>query len=401
GITGQFFRQFALTISASMIISALNAMTMTPARAAAIFAGRTPGAHGEQGKEALPWWSFALVGGLATMWLLAPTLGAWVGLPAEAEGSAAAPGGLHATVLAWGSSLVLFLPGAVAGGALGWFLIRPVNWVLGKFFQGFNWAFDRATNAYGRTVGWALRLSVIVLVVYVGLIGLTGFGFTHVSTGFIPSQDKGTLLVNIQLPDSAALERTVAVVKKVEKIALETPGVAHTVGIPGQSFVLNAVSSNYGSMFVVLKPFHERRDAALSGEAIAAQLRARFRREVLEARVLVFRRAAGPGLGNAGGFKLMVEATGDVNFDALQAQADTLAAKGNQQPGLVGLFNGFRARTPQLYVDIDRVKVKTMGVALTDVFDTLQAYLGSYYVNDFNRFGRTWQVNVQADAPFR
>jgi multidrug efflux pump len=165
--------------------------------------------------------------------------------------------------------------------------------------------------------------------------------------------------------------------------------------------VLNAVSSNYGFMFVVLKPFDERRDAALSGEAIAAQLRARLRREILEARVLVFGPPAVRGLGNAGGFKLMVEATGDVNFDALQAQADTLAAKGNQQPGLVGLFNGFHARTPQLYVDIDRVKVKTMGVELTDVFDALQAYLGSYYVNDFNRFGRTWQVNVQADAPFR
>src|SRR5262249_22146833 len=107
------------------------------------------------------------------------------------------------------------------------------------------------------------------------------------------------------------------------------------------------------------------------------------------------------GLGNAGGFKLMVEATGDVNYDALQGQADNLAAKGNQQPGLVGLFNGFRARTPQLYVDIDRTKVRTMGVALTDVFDTLQVYLGGYYVNDFNRFGRTWQVNLQADAPFR
>jgi multidrug efflux pump len=126
-----------------------------------------------------------------------------------------------------------------------------------------------------------------------------------------------------------------------------------------------------------------------------------LRREVLEARVLVFTPPAVRGLGNAGGFKLMVEATGDVNFDALQAQADTLATKGNQQPGLVGLFNGFRARTPQLYVDIDRVKVKTMGVELTDVFDALQAYLGSSYVNDFNRFGRTWQVNVQADAPFR
>jgi multidrug efflux pump len=122
---------------------------------------------------------------------------------------------------------------------------------------------------------------------------------------------------------------------------------------------------------------------------------------VPDARVLVFGAPAVRGLGNAGGFKLMVEAAGDVDFDALQARADELAAQGNKQPGLVGLFNGFRARTPQLYAEIDRTKVRTMGVALTDVFDALQAYLGSYYVNDFNRFGRTWQVNVQADAPFR
>src|SRR5205807_1942028 len=126
-----------------------------------------------------------------------------------------------------------------------------------------------------------------------------------------------------------------------------------------------------------------------------------LQREVPEARVLVFGPPAVRGLGNAGGFKLMVEATGDVDFDALQARADNLAAQGNRQPGLVGLFNGFRARTPQLYADIDRTKVRTMGVPLTAVFDALQAYLGSYYVNDFNRFGRTWQVNVQADAPFR
>jgi len=154
-------------------------------------------------------------------------------------------------------------------------------------------------------------------------------------------------------------------------------------------------------MFVIFEPFDKRRDPTLSGEAIAAQLRARLQREVPEAQVLVFGPPAVRGLGNAGGFKLMVQATGDVNYDALQAQADSLAVKGNQQPGLVGLFNGFRARTPQLYVDIDRTKVKTMGVELTDVFDALQAYLGSYYVNDFNRFGRTWQVNIQADAPFR
>src|SRR5438034_2379617 len=401
GITGQFFRQFALTISASMIISALNAMTMTPARAASIFASRTPGAHGDQGKEALPWWSFALVGGLVTVWLLAPVLSAWLGLPMGEEAGEAAPGGLHATVRTWGISLVLFLPGAVAGGALGWFLIRPVNWVLGECFQGFNWVFDRATNVYGRTVGWALRLSMIVLVVYVGLIGLTGFGFTHLPSGFIPSQDKGRLIINVQLPDSASLERTTEVVEKVEKIALETPGVAHTISDRGRSFVLNVVSSNLSSIFVPLKPFAERRDPALSADAVAAQLRRRFQHEIPEARVNVFGEPAVDGLGNAGGFKLMVEATGDVNFDALQAQADALAAKGNQQPGLVGLFNGFRASTPQLYADIDRTQVKTMGVVLTDVFDTLQAYLGGYYVNDFNRFGRTWQVNIQADAPFR
>src|SRR5438552_3758842 len=401
GITGQFFKQFALTISVSMLISAVNAMTMTPARAAWIFASRKPGEHGDQGKEALPWWSFALFGGLATVWLLAPTLGARMGLPAGGEGGEPAPAGLKATLLAWGVSLVLFLPGAVAGGALGWFLIRPVNWALGHFFRGFNWLFDRATRAYGKTVGWCLRLSAIVLLVYLGLIGLTGFGFTRVPSGFVPAQDKGYLLAILQLPDAASLERTVEVTEVAEKIALETPGVAHTVAIPGQSFVLNAFSSNYGSMFIILKPFHERRAAELTSEAILSRLRARLQPEVPEARVLVFGPPAVRGLGNAGGFKLMVKATGDVNFDALQAQADTLAAKGNQQPGLVGLFNGFRARTPQLYMDIDRVKVKTMGVALTDVFDTLQAYLGSFYVNDFNRFGRTWQVNVQADAPFR
>ena len=401
GITGQFFRQFALTIAVAMIISAINAMTMTPARAVWIFANRKPGLHGDQGKEALPWWSFALFGGLATAWLLIPTLSAWLGLPAGEEDGEAAPGGLKATLLTWGVYLVLFLPGAVAGGTLGWFSIRPVNWALARFFRGFNWLFVRTTHVYGNTVGWCLRLSVIVLLVYVGLLGLTGFGFSRVPSGFVPIQDRGYLLVNIQLPDSASLERTVEVTEAVEKIALDTPGVGHTVAIPGTSFVLNANSSNYGNMFVILKPYHQRRGTSLTSEAVAGSLRARLQQEVPEARVLVFGAPAVRGLGNAGGFKLMVEATGDVNFDALQARADSIAAKGNEQPGLVGLFNGFRARTPQLYVDIDRTKVKTMGVALTDVFDALQAYLGSYYVNDFNRFGRTWQVNVQADAPFR
>jgi multidrug efflux pump len=421
GITGQFFRQFALTISVSMLISAINAMTMTPARAAWIFGSRNPSKHVGQafqpdangsragkpdlhsGKEALPWWFFGLVGGLVSVWLLTPVLGHWLGLPTGEMASEAGevPGGLKATLLAWGISLALFVPGAVAGGVLGWFTIRPVNWALGKFFAAFNEVFARVTQLYGKTVGWCLRLSVIVLLIYVGLLGLTGFGFTRIPTGFIPPQDKGYLLASIQLPDAAALERSAEVTAKAEKIALETPGVDHTVAIPGMSFVLNASSPNYSSMFVILKPFQERKGEELSGEAILKQLRVRLKREIPEAQVLVFGAPAVRGLGNAGGFKLMVKSTGDVNYAALQAQADNLAAKANKLPGVVGVFNGFRASTPQLYVDVDRQKVKTMGVPLTDVFDALQAFLGSYYVNDFNRFGRTWQVNIQAEAKFR
>jgi multidrug efflux pump len=280
-------------------------------------------------------------------------------------------------------------------------VIRPVNAILGRFFRAFNWAFQGATQIYGRGVGWCLRLSAIVLLVYAGLIGLTGYGFTRVPAGFIPSQDKGRLVANVQLPDSASLERTTEVMDKIEKIALDTPGVAHIIANRGRSFILNAVSSNLGSAFIPLQPFHDRLDPSLSADGIAVELRRRFQREIPEARVNVFGAPAVDGLGMAGGFKLMVEMTGDVNLETLQAQADDLAARGNQTPGLVGLFSIFRARTPQLYVNVDRTKVKTMGVDLTSVFDALQAYLGAYYVNDFNRFGRTWQVNVQADAPFR
>jgi multidrug efflux pump len=396
GITGQFFRQFALTIAASMIISATNAMTMTPARAASIFAGRKVGQHGDQGKEALPWWIFGLFGGLLSVWLLDSLLGL---TPNEEEG--AAPGSLLRSIKSFGEDFVLFLPGAIVGGALGWFIIEPVNWALSKFFRAFNWVFDRATQVYGTIVGWSLRLSAIVLLVYVGLLFLTGWGFTKVPGGFIPSQDKGRLILNVQLPDSASLERTAAVIDAAEKISLETPGVAHTLGNPGRSFVLNAIGSNLGTMFVTLKEFDQRRKPSESGEAIAATLRRRFKQEILEGRINVFGAPAVDGLGQAGGFKLMVEAIGDVNFVALQRETDNLAAKGNKQPGLVGLFDGFRSSTPQLYIDVDRVKCKTMGVSLTDVFDTLQVYQGGYYVNDFNRFGRTWQVNIQADSLFR
>lgn len=404
GITGQFFRQFALTIAASMIISAINAMTMTPARAASIFAGRKHvehGAHGDDGKEALPWWFFALIGGMLSLWLLKRAFGQQLGLPETGAEGDGLPLTLIDTLRIYATQILLFVPGAIVGGIVGWLIIKPVNWVLGKFFRGFNWIFDRSTEVYGKLVGWSLRLSVIVLLLYVGLIGLTGFGFTRVPAGFIPSQDKGRLLANVQLPDAASMERTTEVMRHVEEIALATPGIAHTIGSPGRSFVLNAVGSNLGSMFITLKPFDQRRDHHLSADLIAAELRKRIQQEIQEARVNVFGAPAVDGLGSAGGFKLMVEAIGDVNYVQLQGQTDNLAEKGNQQPGFIGLFNGFRASVPQLYANVDRVKCKTMGVALTDVFATLQIYLGGSYVNDFNRFGRTWQVNVQADSKFR
>ena len=405
GITGQFFRQFALTISVSMLLSALNAMTMTPARAAWIFGkrrpGGTPGAagHGSQGKEALPWWFFALLGGLGSVWLLTPLVGPRLGLPAGAEGEAAL--NLKDTLLTFGARILLFLHGAVAGGLLGRAVIGPVNWLLGHFFQGFDWAFDRVTRAYTTTVRWCVRLSAIVLLLYVGLIGLTGFGFTRVPTGFIPPQDKGRLLFDVRLPDSASLERTTEVMAKVDRIALETPGVVHVISNRGRSGTLNAISSNLGQGFLTLKPFHERSAPSLSGDGIANELRRRYAQEIPEAKINVFGGAPVDGLGLLGGYKLMVQVIGDTDFGALQTQAEELANQANRQPGLVGAFSSFRAEMPQLYVDVDRAKAKTMGVQLTDVFDVLQAYLGAYYVNDFNRFGRTWQVNVQAEGAFR
>jgi hydrophobe/amphiphile efflux-1 (HAE1) family protein len=366
-----------------MILSATNAMTMTPARAAAIFGHRTHGEHGAEGHEALPWWIFAVIGGVLSLTLLAPRLAPQLGLSA-------------------GEARALFCAaGALAGGVFGWFLIKPINAGLGTFFKGFNRVFERVTAAYGRVVGGLLRLSVVVLVLYVGLLGLTGFAFTRVPTGFIPSQDQGYLVADIQLPDSASLERTTDIVERVGKIARATPGVQRTLGVSGQSFVLNSLSSNFAGMFIILKPFEERHGPGLGAEAIMARIRQRCNQEILSARVAVFGAPAVQGLGNTGGFKLMVQDRGNLGLQMLQGQADTLSEKANKVPGLVGVFNSFRANTPQLYVDIDREKVKTLNVPLSDVFQALQVFLGGYYVNDFNFEGRTWQVNVQADAAFR
>jgi multidrug efflux pump len=390
GISGQFYRQFALTIAASMMLSAVNAMTMTPARATAVFGHKKPGDHGHQANEALPWWGTALIFGYIAMTILSPRLGGLVGIHAGHDGHPGSPW--------WLPYAYFFVPGAIVG----YLLYKPVNGVLGTFFKWFNAGFTWVTGVYGRIVGGCIRVAVIVLLIYGGLIAMTFFGFVKLPYGFIPQQDKGYLIVNIQLPDAASLERTRAVSAKVAKIAKEIEGVAHTIEIPGMSFVLgSAVSSNFGSMFLTLEDFHHRHGHDEYADVIAAKVRQRCKEEIPEALVSIFGAPAVDGLGNAGGFKLMIQDRADAGLKVLQGQADNMAEKGNQLPGLVGLFNGFRATTPQMFLDIDRVKCKSAGVALSDVFDTLQIFLGGYYVNDINLYGRTWQVNIQADSPYR
>jgi hydrophobe/amphiphile efflux-1 (HAE1) family protein len=327
GITGQFFRQFALTIATASVISALNSLTLSPALAALLLK------------------------------------------PREAKPD---------------------------------ILTRLLNLALGWFFRLFNRTFDLATGAYVAVVSRLLRFSVLVLVLYGGLLVLTWYSFTRAPGGFVPDQDKGYLLVNVQLPDAASLERTEAVVKRVEQIALATPGVRHIITVPGNSFLLGALAPNYAGAFVVLDEFDARRGKPeLSANALLGKLQGAFVQQIPEASVGVFGAPPVDGLGNAGGFKLMVQDRGSLGLDTLAAQAGELGVRLSQLPSVRGAFSSFSAQTPQYFVDIDRVKVKSMGVPLDDVFMTLQAYLGGYYVNDFNEFGRTWQVNVQADAAFR
>ncbi len=326
GITGRFFRQFALTIAVSTILSTLNSLTLSPALCAILLKQR----HEHRDP-----------------------------------------------------------------------LSRLLNLLLGWFFKLFNKAFNWSIAGYAWSVGRLLRVSVLVLLVYGGLLYLTGWSFNRVPAGFIPNQDQGFLFVATQLPDSASLQRTEEVMAKADKIVRDTEGVAHVVRISGISFILNANGSHLGTMFVILDPFEERRRPDLTAEAILARLRKRLSTDIQEAIVIAFGAPPVRGLASAGGFRLMIEDRGNEGLKTLQEQTDELVARGNEQPGLVGLMSVFRANTPQLYVDINRTKCKTMGVMLSDVFEALQVQLGGLYVNDLNLFGRTWQVNVQADIPFR
>jgi multidrug efflux pump len=348
GITGQFFRQFAVTISVSTVFSAINSLTLSPALAAILL--QPHGASQPVGSDRI-----------------------------HAVGARSDP------------------INRVTTDPLTWLL----NLLLGWFFRLFNWGFGAGTAGYGWVVGRLLRGSVLVLLAYAGLLVLTGWVFQAAPTGFVPAQDQGRIICNIQLPDSASLQRTQEAMAKIEAIARRAPGVAHTITISGISFVLQADSPNFASMFVVLDPFDKRQSPDLKDTAIMAGLRSAWAREVKDAQVVAFGAPAIPGLSVAGGFKLMVEDRGGLGVDALQAQTDALVGKLRAQPGLTGASTQFRSRTPQLFADIDRVKVASLGVSLQDVNDTLGMYLGSLYVTSFNEFGRYWQVTIQAEGKYR
>ena len=389
GISGEFYRQFALTIASATIISAINALTMAPARAAQIF---KPNAKGEQVREPLPRWGNALILAGTVYYFFGGSGNAGHGVD-HADVEAAGGGWMNVSPLV----VVLVVGGLVAG----WLLHPVVNRLLGVFFRGFNVVFDRASRFYGAFVGGLLRLGLVMLLVYGGLMWMTYRGFQTTPVGFIPDQDKGYFVVNAQLPDGASLERTEAVMEKVKAICESTPGVAHTLSIPGYSIFTSTNLSNMGGMFVVLDSFHERAGKPhLSVRAILGDVRKKLA-GIREAVVVAFGAPPVDGLGSTGGFKLWVQDRTGEGPVALQRATDDLITAASAQQGLVGTFTSFRASQPQLFVEIDRTKLKAHGLSLQSVNEALAVYLGSGYANDFTKFGRNWQVNVQADGSYR
>ncbi len=325
GITGQFYRQFALTIAVSTVISAFNSLTLSPA------------------------------------------LGALLLRPHHRRDD--------------------------------WFT-RALDAVLGWFFRLFNRAFERGGRAYGRLVRRLARLAVLVLVVYAALAAFGGWLFRKVPTGFIPPQDMGYMIAVVQLPDASAFERTDAVVRRVDAIARNTPGIAHTFALSGYSSVLQASQSNLGAAFFILDDFENRRSPELQADRIMAHLRQQFA-AIQEARIIVLPPPALRGLGNAGGFKIQIQDLNNAGLPALEEATRKLLAATQQDPVFTSLLTGFRANSPQYHIELDRAQAKTMGLSLADINEALQVYLGSSYVNDFNLFGRTYQVTAQADPAFR
>jgi multidrug efflux pump len=325
GLTGQFYRQFAITIAISTVISAFNSLTLSPALCAILL----PPHHAPKD-----------------------------------------------------------IVGRVMDGALGW-LFRP-----------FNRFFDWSSGLYARAVRHVIRASAVALLLYVALIGVTGKVFQSIPTGFVPAQDKQYLIAIAQLPDAASLDRTDAVIRRMSDLAAAVPGVESSVAFPGLSINGFTASPNSGIVFVTLKPFEDRKAPDQSGFAIANTLNGLFS-QIQEAFVLVVPPAPVNGLGTSGGFKVQIEDRASLGLAALQEATGAASFASMTNPALSQVYSTFKVTVPQLEADVDREKAKAQGVPLSSLFETLQVYLGSLYVNDFNRFGRTYQVVAQADSSFR
>ena len=394
GITGAFFRQFAVTISVSTVISAFNSLTLSPALTAVLLRS-----HDKETAPPLPRLAYVVGTGLWGWFYLSawsvprvePYLVSWINewLPA-----ALVPTALNAL-----PATVKFAAAAVCGFA-GWYIGAALNRLLRGFFDLFNRAFAWTTRFYTGIVGNLVRMSAIVLLVYAGLLGVTYWSIGATPKGFIPLQDMGYLICSVQLPDAASKERTEEVMARLVEVARKVPGVKHVTGVCGQSFVLNAFGSNFGSAFVNLEDYADRRTDDKSADSIAAQIR-KGASEIQEAQIFVFGPPPVRGAGRAGGFTMMVEDRGDLGPKALQEETENLVKAGSATGKLFGLASVFRANVPQIFVEPDPRECMAKGVSLQSFADTLSIFVGSLYVNDFNLFGRTWQVNVQADKDFR
>ncbi len=284
--------------------------------------------------------------------------------------------------------------------ALAGILLRPSPKTRVLPFRIFNSAFDATTTQYAKLVKFALRIAPVVAVIFIGLVVVSIMGLSSIPKGFIPQEDEGWCLANVQLPDGASFERTQRVMDQVGDIAGKIPGITDVVTISGFSIIDGSRTSNAGTAFIIFDSWDNRPTPQLEQAGIINNLNRQLA-QIQEARIVAFPTPSLPGLGNSGGLSMMIEDRGGVGLEALESMVIEMVADANAQSMLAGSFTTYSATTPQLYVNIDREQVKAMGIPLQDVFDTLGAFLGSAYVNDFTAFGRIFQVRLQADAQYR
>ncbi|NOR80640.1 MAG: multidrug efflux RND transporter permease subunit [Methyloprofundus sp.] len=284
--------------------------------------------------------------------------------------------------------------------AMAGLLLRPARKDKNAFFRGFDRFFTAASNSYANFLKIVVRRGFLMMLLAVGIAVASGWQFGKIPSAFLPVEDQGYVITSVQLPDAASKERTDEVLQQINSILETTPGLANWISLGGYSMMDGTNASNAATIFVVMKPWEERTAENETQEAILKHLNQKFH-TIQEAIIFTFVPPAIPGLGVAGGFQMQIQDKGNVGLDELQRMADEMIADSQSQSGLARLNTTFRAGVPQLFAEVDRTKAKTLDLPLSEVFSTLQAYLGSAYVNDFNKFGRTWQVKVQADSEFR